>query len=861
MDCKRILICVILVSVICKKMYSQHKVETKIYTTKDFKSNQDPSLYIELSQIDFSNLLTLALQDKERIELYINQQNNWSFTLNELTTEFLPVYLSNSQANQSPRLVYDIPIRHYTGSLGINHEFDFHIVAVRNKFNLLFEDETHKIEISNFGDSNNFRDPDLFSIIKIDKRKKKEIGVNCPENHSVLPSITDKKDGYIRKSEDCKQVQFYIHADNHFLNQFDGDIDLVLAKIISSIALAKSDFDSNFNLDFNIKEIMLSTCAGCDFISNSTNAATVLSEFTTHVKEKQSVADISIFITGRTLDNLYVGLANHNSFCDPNSSAIVQNIYNSSWEQRVIISHEIGHIFGAVHDNSSPNIMSSSLLNSNQWTEGSTNTITNKVDNATCTVDCIESECTEISTFKIEEIENHSVIASWEYDSGQSVQIRITELATGQIIYSNTHSDNSVIFNDLKACQNYSIELTTLCNSQSEPQTIYTQVFSTQEEHLLSINQISISDCSEESFDLALNISHSFMGHQNIYVEVLNQNFLFRIDQFTESLTLNNLTVWDIQNAPISVSLDYNGEVKCLDLKFMDMPSPNCSWTYLEEFDNGYQASFWYSESSNTNFYEVPYIWRIEDADRTISNYAIGQNSQSLKTIDGSPMAVIDDDVLAFNSFTGTTHYYSPIFNLSDFTSATLSFDYLFHMFYEKGINQSSFSVEIKVINDWVTLFQPLETTCRWDNIWAADCITEASIDVSQYLSEDFQFRFSYSDGNNGKWTGMAAIDNVSIIAERSRHGCTDPSAINYDETADINIPSLCKYICSQEYLLVTDYPELTSIEDIDIIETNGNVTGQAELSSQSEIILSEGFNIELGKTFIANIKPCYPDE
>lgn len=308
------------------------------------------------------------------------------------------------------------------------------------------------------------------------------------------------------------------------------------------------------------------------------------------------------------------------------------------------------------------------------------------------------------------------------------------------------------------------------------------------------ILNISTSNCSPGSpstYSLSLEIRHGGGGSaQSFNVNVNDQSFSFNWENSPQEVLITGLVADGTENNQVTIQANDNSDAGCSGSVTYDEPTSTCAATYVIDFNDCALPLGWNKATTNTYSWNggdplVQYEWKIDDATRAFNNYDNGSNAASLKTIDGTCMAIMDDDIFNHNLYTGIVTLTSDSYNFADFDTLMVSFEYNFHKFEAgKSPNNSVFTVEAYNGSNWVVVFTDNDYTCPWSNVWQTSCTDYQSLDLTAYKNTDFQIRYKYSDGNDGAWAGMLALDNIEIKAstEIVQATCND-GIMNGNET------------------------------------------------------------------------------
>lgn len=514
------------------------------------------------------------------------------------------------------------------------------------------------------------------------------------------------------KSATCQMAELAIALDDAYRLAHGGSTGAI-NQSVSVMNMVAGVYENAFNDDiqFEIVTHYVSTCSSCDPWTSSTDANTLLTDFSNWGSAGFGVThDIGQLWTGRNLcapgDCSVAGLAWIGAVCGAYRYHILEDFTTTAWQLRVLVSHEMGHNFGANHDAASSNhVMRPSIaVNTTTWSNQSKSEINAALTSFTCLEDCVTGSCSEI----------------------------------------------------------------------------------------LSISTLNCVPGNPGTYDLQVEIRHGGGGTSSSFDIIVNGgSYNFNWSASPQTVLITGLVADGTTANNISVAADDGSDSGCSGSEIYDEPANDCTLVVLEDFDDCTLPNGWNSSTTNGFIWNggdplVQYEWKFDDATRYFGNYDDGENANSLKTIDGTCMALMDDDIIFHDLYTGDVTLTSPVYDISDFDTIKLQFDYNFHPFEDggKGANDSYFKVEIFDGASWITILTDSDSGCPWSNVWPSTCATYADLDVSAYLSQEFQFRFIYSDGNTGAWAGMIALDNIALTAtvEAAAPNCSD-GIMNGDET------------------------------------------------------------------------------
>lgn len=176
----------------------------------------------------------------------------------------------------------------------------------------------------------------------------------------------------------CLEVELAIASD-YLMFQSYGTVSAVENRNIGVINDVQTDYVNEFNddLEFSIVEQFTVNCSGCDPWTSSTDAGSLLSDFTGWGPTGfSSNHDMGELWTDRDFNGGTIGIAWVGAVCFTNRYHALQDFSSNADLTRVLVSHEMGHNFDATHDASGSNtIMAPAVNNTTQWSTQSKNEI------------------------------------------------------------------------------------------------------------------------------------------------------------------------------------------------------------------------------------------------------------------------------------------------------------------------------------------------------------------------------------------------------------------------------------------------------------------------------------------------------
>lgn len=199
---------------------------------------------------------------------------------------------------------------------------------------------------------------------------------------NIKLAIASLNDMYVLRGSSIPATEAFIVA---VVNDMDGDYETVF------------DYDVNFSIVQQIVSTSTASTLDAAIGTSTDNAAVILGSFATWAEGSNGFTTTydlgnlwtarDIFATIMGVDEYgVVGLAYLPGICnDGGNYSLMESFTTTNWQLRALLSHETGHNFSMVHDQTiNPNIMWPSVLNTTTWTSGSIAQLTGRVDGSAC---------------------------------------------------------------------------------------------------------------------------------------------------------------------------------------------------------------------------------------------------------------------------------------------------------------------------------------------------------------------------------------------------------------------------------------------------------------------------------------------
>ncbi len=577
-----------------------------------------------------------------------------------------------------------------------------------------------------------------------------------------------------------------------------GTVDDVTQHNIGVLNNVAGDYDGEvFNNDINfvIVEQFVSTCSTCDPWTSNTAAGSLLSSFADWGNNGGfSVADFDLaqLWTDRNLNGTTVGIAYIGAVCSSFKYQVLQDYTSNATSLRVLTSHETGHNFGATHNYAigsacasdpmrGPLIMDPTVSTATDWStglelcvdkfNGSITEINDELASILCLSSTAPSICAAVTDFTIDNITATSITVSWANPGGSvGYRVRLREEGAGSYLVDQSTLLTSITLTPpLSLCTSYEISVENHCSGSNYSDPVIA-LFSSPSATDFNITDVSTTNCAagtpNGTYDLTVTFTHLGGNGDGFNINVNGSDYPFSFGASPQTETISGLIGDGTLDNTVTIAAVTNGGGACDATAVFDEPQADCGLFVRENFDDCLIPDGWVGTTSNPLIFTNPYEWKVDGTARISNNYGSS-------TINDNCMLYFDDDVNSNSFFTGIIEITTEIIDITSFENTELSFIYNFHDFEDgktpaQNSGNSQFTVEVWDGSAWQTVLTDNDDVCGWFNVWQASCYESPSINLDAYRNADFQVRFSYTDGDDGSYTGMIALDDYLLTGDLS---------------------------------------------------------------------------------------------
>ena len=176
-----------------------------------------------------------------------------------------------------------------------------------------------------------------------------------------------------------------IDADFEFYQDHNSNVNQTSDRMELVLNTMNTQYENEVGITHVISAAIVRTTSGSPYTSS--NPGTLLGQFANHWNSAQSGLrrDVAHLFTGKNLDGSVIGVAYLGVICTNSAYGLVQSDCCGSLSCAADLSaHEIGHNWNAGHCNCSSYTMNSSLTCSNQFTNGTENSIISHRNSRNC---------------------------------------------------------------------------------------------------------------------------------------------------------------------------------------------------------------------------------------------------------------------------------------------------------------------------------------------------------------------------------------------------------------------------------------------------------------------------------------------
>ena len=433
-------------------------------------------------------------------------------------------------------------------------------------------------------------------------------------------------------------------------------LDAVTDHVVGVINNTQSHYEYNGSINFDdgvnfeICELVVSTCSTCDPISSNQNPSSLLAEFSSWVDAGGFASPLQTahLWSNRDFIGTAVGLAfqSTNLYCNNKGRAIFEDWTTTAALLKTMVSHEIGHNFNGVHDGTTGLILSPTVTVTDSWSSTSKTTISGQISaQNNCFNTCGAATCSKVNDVAVSNVTTSGFTVSWTATSQNFYTVKVREAGNGSFLLDFTTTNNSVTINPAGyvICKKYDVFVYNNCgaNGLSAP-----------------VRALLISPTSQGCADFKSNIAVAWSGSTVTFTDQsLNATSWFWNFGNGQTSTLQNPTFTYTGTGSYDVSLTVNGVHTKTRTGFIRiLPDRMPPYTLAQGGD---------FETNTLDFGSDVF-------EGTVNVWEFGTSSYVLATQGNAWKSYLNSDIPQVTSKSGL---FSPRFNMTGYQNYTVHFD------------------------------------------------------------------------------------------------------------------------------------------------------------------------------------------
>ena len=638
-----------------KKVFHFNQLNNSIPELRNIFSQSN---VCEFNVSSLNDHLATSRSGASEVTLKIDENRIWTFTIEpvQIVTDKTVVYTLHSDGKKKIEILPEIQTYkgRFTdgrpGDIRLTVHGDFMYGLIRNDSEELFIEPMKYFTRS--ANKNAFVIYDTKSILPEHKSKP------CFRPKSVDQAVHANHDDVQSRTGACYTVKLALLADySMYTDPAHSGLDAVIDHVVGVMNNVQTNYEYNGTINFDdginyeISEIVVSTCATCDPLSSTQNANTLLSEFSSWVDMGgfDHAFNAAHFWSNRDFIGTTVGLAftQANLYCQSRARAILEDWTSTAALLKTMVAHEMGHNFNGVHDGTTGMILSPTVSVTNTWSTGSKATINTQIaSQSSCLDACSSQTCNRVQNVLLSGITAQGFTLDWTHSTENLYTIKIREVGSDTFLQELTTINNHLVVTPVgfEICKKYDVFVYNECGSQglSAPQRILFQGLTSQGcAEFASNKSVTWPGGTISMTDKSLNAGTWHWDFGNGQTSTLQNPSVTYTDPgfYNVTLTVNNGVHSMVKNELIKV------------LPHMPIPFETSSGGDFE---------------SNTNLFSS------EAIEGTVNLWQSGTSNYVLATQGNAWKTILNGDIL---QVTGKCALYSPKFDFSQYASSTLHFD------------------------------------------------------------------------------------------------------------------------------------------------------------------------------------------
>ncbi|WP_310555848.1 zinc-dependent metalloprotease [Flavobacterium sp.] len=453
----------LLFSLICFSLFSQNKLVFQNVTNQTVNLNKSFKKY-KILKLD--NQLQ-KISSGENITLEYDKKYNCVLKENKLLSNDYVVSIKKDSNTERKSLSESGFDGKYFVNQDISENNQFVFSMFEDKFSIYIKTEKEEFYIQPLHNFEDVSDSNLYVFYNPSDAILETSNCGSQETESRID--TSEKTVL---SGGCKTLELAMSVDYTMYATY-GSVNATIDRTLQILNLTQANFTITNGLSddiiFKVTEHYIVTCdANCNYwpptlqiydnyYSFSSNASIIFI----------NPYDIKLHWQNEGGTGTVVGLGSF-TMCGTSGIAVVKNFGSNTNQTRCILSHEIGHNLGCVHNS---DIMNATVSLSNSWSTASITTINNSILSLPCLATCAATICDnkKVSNASLTvDIPTNKINVTWLAESGIDFKVRLYNKNTNSWTAYSTFSypNNSTFYNYSQLyCEDvYRVEITPVCS-------------------------------------------------------------------------------------------------------------------------------------------------------------------------------------------------------------------------------------------------------------------------------------------------------------------------------------------------------------------------------------------------------------
>jgi Secretion system C-terminal sorting domain/Metallo-peptidase family M12B Reprolysin-like len=465
---KKIYSFVIILLLISMNLFSQNKLtfsksnHIKIDLSKNFKNFQILKLNNQLNKISGGTSIS------------IDYLKNYNFTLKEnklLSDKYVLSLQTKRELDR--KTIYDLG---FDGKYYMNQDFSkdnqFVFSTFENSFSIYIKNADSEFYIEPLSKFNKNATPSDYVFYETKDIISEELNCGNSKNESkedYIPQLSNKN----VLIGGCKTIELAMSIDYTFFAVY-GSVNAAINRTLQVLNLTQANYTIanglSDDVQFLVTEHYIVTCpATCNYWLPTLEIYDNYNSFSSNAYQMfTNPYDIKLHWQNEGGTGSIIGLGSYN-MCGTSGIAVVKDYSSNINYSRCILSHEIGHNLGCVHNTE---IMNAIISLSNIWSAASVTTINSSFNTLTCLSACNVSICDnkKVSNVVVSvDNPNSKINATWLAESGIDFKVRLYNSSTntwsGYTTFSYPANATFYTFTPTYCQDNFRVEITPFCGS------------------------------------------------------------------------------------------------------------------------------------------------------------------------------------------------------------------------------------------------------------------------------------------------------------------------------------------------------------------------------------------------------------